>query len=111
MYYTEQQSTGLVSTTGESDADENNGTEDSDSDSAPYFPCHVCGKTFPTSESLEDHQRCHLGEKPHECPFKCGICGKTFAVKRYLREHERRHHFVMLSLKTLPSHLKRLLAL
>uniref|UniRef100_A0A8C1BTJ4 Uncharacterized protein n=1 Tax=Cyprinus carpio TaxID=7962 RepID=A0A8C1BTJ4_CYPCA len=45
---------------------------DNDSDSAPYFPCHVCGKTFLTSESLEDHQRCHLGEKP----FECEECGK-----------------------------------
>uniref|UniRef100_A0A4W6CRD4 C2H2-type domain-containing protein n=1 Tax=Lates calcarifer TaxID=8187 RepID=A0A4W6CRD4_LATCA len=39
---TEQQSNSQVSTAGEN--------------SAPYFPCHVCGKTFPTSESLEDHQ-------------------------------------------------------
>ncbi|XP_035527640.1 zinc finger protein 1035 [Morone saxatilis] len=84
---TEQQSSGLVSTTGESDADENNGTEDSDSDSAPYFPCHVCGKTFPTSESLEDHQRCHLGEKPHEC----AECGRCFFQASQLQQHQRMH--------------------
>lgn len=83
----EQQSSSQVSTTVESDEDENNGTEDSDSDSAPYFPCHVCGKTFTTSESLEDHQRCHLGEKPHEC----AECGRCFFQASQLQQHQRMH--------------------
>ncbi|XP_070767979.1 zinc finger protein 1035 [Enoplosus armatus] len=84
---TEQQSSSQVSTTGDSDEDENNDTEDSESDSAPYFPCHVCGKTFPTSESLEDHQRCHLGEKPHEC----AECGRCFFQASQLQQHQRMH--------------------
>lgn len=84
---TEQQSSSQVSTTGESDEGENNGSEDSDSDSAPYFPCHVCGKTFPTPESLEDHQRCHLGEKPHEC----AECGRCFFQASQLQQHQRMH--------------------
>ncbi|XP_041798425.1 zinc finger protein 1035 [Chelmon rostratus] len=83
----EQPSSSQVSTTGESDEDENNSSEDSDSDSAPYFPCHVCGKTFPTSESLEDHQRCHLGEKPHEC----AECGRCFFQASQLQQHQRMH--------------------
>ncbi|XP_034731242.1 zinc finger protein 1035 [Etheostoma cragini] len=82
-----EQSSGQVSTTGESGEDENDGSEDSDSDSAPYFPCHVCGKTFPTSESLEDHQRCHLGEKPHEC----AECGRCFFQASQLQQHQRMH--------------------
>ncbi|KAM7382709.1 hypothetical protein PAMP_002428 [Pampus punctatissimus] len=82
-----EQSSSQVSTPGESDEDENNRSEDSDSDSAPYFPCHVCGKTFPTSESLEDHQRCHLGEKPHEC----AECGKCFFQASQLQQHQRMH--------------------
>lgn len=84
---TEQQSTSQVSTTGESDEDENDGSESSDLDSAPYFPCHVCGKTFLTSESLEDHQLCHLGEKPHECEE----CGKCFFQASQLQQHQRMH--------------------
>lgn len=60
---------------------------DDDSDSAPYFPCHVCGKTFLTSESLEDHQRCHLGEKPYECEE----CGKCFIQLVNLQQHQRSH--------------------
>ncbi|KAL4657691.1 hypothetical protein GN956_G5069 [Arapaima gigas] len=61
--------------------------DSNDSDSAPYFPCHVCGKTFTTSESLEDHQRCHLGEKPHECEE----CGKCFFQLAHLQQHQRSH--------------------
>ncbi|KAM9722744.1 zinc finger protein 1035 isoform 1-T3 [Menidia menidia] len=82
----DQLSSSHVSTTGESDEDEINGS-DSNSDSAPYFPCHVCGKTFSTSESLEDHQLCHLGEKPHEC----AECGKCFFQATQLQQHQRMH--------------------
>ncbi|XP_052000078.1 uncharacterized protein LOC127656002 [Xyrauchen texanus] len=77
----------------ESDKEESNGDfedgddSDNDSDSAPYFPCHVCGKTFLTSESLEDHQRCHLGEKP----FECEECGKCFFQLANLQQHQRSH--------------------
>lgn len=66
---------------------ENDRDENSDSDAAPYFPCHVCGKTFLTSENLEDHQRCHLGEKPHECEE----CGKCFFQASQLLQHQRTH--------------------
>ncbi|XP_047454333.1 zinc finger protein 1035 [Mugil cephalus] len=83
----EQQSSSQVSTTGESGEDEDNGSKGSDSDSAPYFPCHVCGKTFTTSESLEDHQLCHLGEKPHEC----AECGRCFFQAAQLQQHQRMH--------------------
>lgn len=69
------------------DEDNDGSSEDSDSDSAPYFPCHVCGKTFLTFESLEDHQRCHLGEKPHEC----AECGKCFFQAAQLQSHQRTH--------------------
>ncbi|XP_037532286.1 zinc finger protein 1035 [Nematolebias whitei] len=82
----EQPSSSHVSTNGESDEDEIEDS-DSDSDSAPYFPCHVCGKTFPTSESLEDHQLCHLGKKPHEC----AECGKCFFHASQLQHHQRMH--------------------
>lgn len=75
----------ILGTTRESG--EGNHSADSDSDSAPYFPCHVCGKTFSMSESLEDHQRCHLGEKPHEC----AECGKCFFQASQLQQHQRMH--------------------
>lgn len=80
----EQQSISQVNVTRSSDEDEN---DSEDSDSAPYFPCHVCAKTFSTSESLEDHQRCHLGEKPHEC----AECGKCFFHASQLEHHQRMH--------------------
>ncbi|XP_062847076.1 zinc finger protein 1035 [Trichomycterus rosablanca] len=71
----------------ESDGNDADDASDNDSDSAPYFPCHVCGKTFPTSESLEDHQKCHLGEKPYECEE----CGKCFFHLANLQQHQRSH--------------------
>ncbi|XP_028280706.1 zinc finger protein 1035 [Parambassis ranga] len=88
----EQKSSIQHTTTVESDDEDENDaavrtSEDSDSDSAPYFPCHVCGKTFPTSEYLEDHQLCHLGEKPHEC----AECGKCFFQASQLQQHQRMH--------------------
>lgn len=83
---TEQQSSTQGNVTSESD-DGKNASDDSDSDSAPYFPCHVCGKTFPTSEILEDHQRFHLGEKPHEC----AECGRCFFQQSQLEQHQRMH--------------------
>ncbi|XP_055359386.1 zinc finger protein 1035 [Betta splendens] len=79
--------TNQVSTPSEHDDDESDSSGDSDSDTAPYFPCHVCSKTFSTSESLEDHQRCHLGEKPHECEE----CGKCFFQASQLQQHQRMH--------------------
>nr|XP_057939807.1 zinc finger protein 1035 isoform X1 [Doryrhamphus excisus]XP_057939808.1 zinc finger protein 1035 isoform X1 [Doryrhamphus excisus] len=79
------ENSGQASPTCGSDKDGSN-SRDSDSDS-PYFPCHVCGKTFPTSENLEDHQKCHLGEKPHEC----AECGKCFFQAAQLEQHKRMH--------------------
>ncbi|XP_028835269.1 zinc finger protein 1035 isoform X2 [Denticeps clupeoides] len=79
--------TAQVNVVGEHDTSAESTTSDDDSDSAPYFPCHVCGKTFPTSESLEDHQRCHLGEKP----FECEECGKCFVQLVNLQQHQRTH--------------------
>lgn len=83
-----QQSSSSDGTTDESDEDcQDESSSSDDSDSAPYFPCHVCGKTFLTSESLEDHQRCHLGEKPHEC----AECGRCFYQASQLQQHQRMH--------------------
>ncbi|XP_041758521.2 uncharacterized protein LOC121586101 [Coregonus clupeaformis] len=101
-----------VDVDGGSNASNEDENDDNDSDSADYFPCHVCGKTFTTSESLEDHQRCHLGEKPHECAecgkcffqagqlqqhpshkseYQCQICGRGFVSLFALRKHKHTH--------------------
>lgn len=87
---TQQEKNAEKSISQENESDENSdryNSSDSDSDSAPYFPCHVCGKTFLTSETLEDHQRCHLGEKPHEC----AECGRCFFQASQLQQHQRMH--------------------
>ncbi|KAK1151864.1 hypothetical protein AOXY_G32229 [Acipenser oxyrinchus oxyrinchus] len=58
-----------------------------DSDSEPCLPCHVCGKSFASVAALEEHQRSHLGKKPHEC----GQCGQSFLQESQLRQHQRGH--------------------
>ncbi|XP_048880196.1 zinc finger protein 1035 [Brienomyrus brachyistius] len=77
----------VVNLEGKNYSHNEDGDNSDDSDSAPYFPCHVCGKTFPTSENLEDHQRCHLGEKPYEC----AECGRCFFQLAHLQQHQRSH--------------------
>ncbi|XP_073347810.1 uncharacterized protein [Pagrus major] len=49
--------------------------------------CQSCGKTFRKRIELEEHTRCHTGERP----FICTVCGKSCSRKRNLVLHMRTH--------------------
>ncbi|KAM9792582.1 uncharacterized protein ACB057_011127 [Neosynchiropus ocellatus] len=84
----------------------------------PYQPvtakepvlCQVCGRVFPSTASMELHQRVHSGERPYTCPH----CGKGFAQPNNLRVHllihtgERRYRCTLCGKSFISSsHLKR----
>ena len=50
------------------------------------FVCHICGKSFTTSEKLKYHRRCHGEEQ-----IKCHICDEMFTGKRVFNKHIQSH--------------------
>ena len=50
------------------------------------FVCHICGKSFTTSEKLKYHRRCHGEEQ-----IKCHICDEMFTGKRVFNNHIQSH--------------------
>lgn len=59
------------------------------SDHIPGQPkkCKFCEKTFRSFAQLDQHERCHTGEKPYVCQY----CHKTFRQKAHLTTHVRIH--------------------
>ncbi|XP_049513876.1 zinc finger protein 674-like [Dermacentor silvarum] len=77
--------------------------------------CLVCGYTTIFKSSMQNHQRRHTGERPHQCdycskaftrknnliahlrmhtgerPFPCHLCPNAFTQKRILEAHIRTH--------------------
>ena len=51
------------------------------------FKCDVCGKSFITTQRLNDHKNIHTGEKP----YKCKYCSACFANGGTLGMHQRSH--------------------
>ena len=52
-----------------------------------FHLCDLCGKSFTTRLSLEQHRLIHSGEKP----YMCSICGKAFNNRGYLWFHKKIH--------------------
>jgi zinc finger protein CreA/MIG len=53
------------------------------------YTCHICGKEFNNTHSLDIHFREHAGDTPHVCTFLG--CGKVFVTLSLLDEHSRNH--------------------
>ncbi|XP_019737040.1 transcription factor E4F1 isoform X2 [Hippocampus comes] len=51
------------------------------------YLCHLCDKTFKTSNILKTHMKTHSDQKN----FACEICGNSFRTKGSLIRHSRRH--------------------
>ncbi|XP_061568275.1 transcription factor E4F1 isoform X2 [Cololabis saira] len=69
-------------------------SDNADSDKAPYkvnqegrYICHLCEKTFKTTNILRTHLKTHSDQKN----FSCGLCGTSFRTKGSLIRHNRRH--------------------
>ncbi|RWS11129.1 Zinc finger protein 341-like protein [Dinothrombium tinctorium] len=49
--------------------------------------CNFCDRSFTKNFDLQQHTRCHTGEKP----FQCVVCGRAFAQKSNVKKHMQTH--------------------
>ena len=54
---------------------------------APKLKCTFCDRAFNKNFDLQQHIRCHTGEKP----FQCVVCGRAFAQKSNVKKHMQTH--------------------
>lgn len=53
----------------------------------PKLKCTFCDRAFNKNFDLQQHIRCHTGEKP----FQCVVCGRAFAQKSNVKKHMQTH--------------------
>ena len=54
---------------------------------SPKLRCTFCDRAFNKNFDLQQHIRCHTGEKP----FQCVVCGRAFAQKSNVKKHMQTH--------------------
>uniref|UniRef100_A0A1B6MMD2 C2H2-type domain-containing protein n=1 Tax=Graphocephala atropunctata TaxID=36148 RepID=A0A1B6MMD2_9HEMI len=60
--------------------------------------CLYCRKQFTKKFDLEQHVRCHTGERP----FQCVVCGRSFTQKSNVKKHMATHKVWPQKIRTLP---------
>ncbi|XP_046676393.1 zinc finger protein 341-like isoform X2 [Homalodisca vitripennis] len=60
--------------------------------------CLYCRKQFSKKFDLEQHIRCHTGERP----FQCVVCGRSFTQKSNVKKHMATHKVWPQKIRTLP---------
>lgn len=58
--------------------------------------CQYCNKLFNKNFDLQQHVRCHTGEKP----FQCIVCGRAFAQKSNVKKHMTTHKVIWVKVFT-----------
>uniref|UniRef100_A0A3Q4G4M0 E4F transcription factor 1 n=1 Tax=Neolamprologus brichardi TaxID=32507 RepID=A0A3Q4G4M0_NEOBR len=89
-----EKKTASLKVSDQSDETEGVVSDSGDSDKLMYkvntegrYICHLCKKTFKTTNILRTHMKTHSDQKN----FSCDLCGTSFRTKGSLIRHNRRH--------------------
>lgn len=68
-------------------AEEDTASADPNNKKIAKLKCTFCDRAFSKNFDLQQHIRCHTGEKP----FQCIVCGRAFAQKSNVKKHMQTH--------------------
>ncbi|XP_037938328.1 zinc finger protein 260-like isoform X2 [Teleopsis dalmanni] len=57
----------------------------------PKFLCAYCPREFKSQKSLNQHEKCHIGQKP-DVAYPCLECNKEYNTEYLLEQHRKQAH-------------------